>query len=301
MLKITTSVIICTRNRLDDIILCLNSVAQQTKVPEELLVIDSSTQPINQYEKFQAVFNNQLFPQSQLIYKHTKPGLTYQRNVGIALSSKEIIYFFDDDTILEATYLQEMNLIFDSNPQYAGGMGSITNIDPKKNNLHRLLRIMFLLQRDYASGKFTTSGIPTHPYGTTTFKRIEVLGGCCMAFRSSILECYKFDEHLTRYAYMEDCDIARRISFERPLFYNPKARLKHLASPLSRDAIIDNRAMFIKNYSYLFFKNFYPRNKFKILAYSWSILGLFIEAILLRNKDCLKGYCKGLRDYYKNS
>lgn len=299
-MKLSTSVILCTRNRPDDLILCLQSLALQVELPNELIIVDSSNEPIFNLQKIQEVFAPKIFPSTKLIYKHSTPGLTLQRNIGISLATQEIIYFFDDDTIIEPDYIKNMQAVFEASPAYAGGMGAITNLDPKKNNWHRLLRKIFLLQSDYASGNFTASGFPTHPYGTTAFKNIEVLGGCCMAFRASILAQHKFDEKLTRYAYMEDCDIARRISYTSPLFFNPQARLQHLSSPLARDAVIDNRAMLIKNYSYLFFKNFYPRNKFKIFAYSWSVFGLFVEAVLLRDKNYIRGYIKGLREYYRS-
>ncbi len=302
MAVVSSSVILCTRNRITDVITFLQSLTQQTQFPDQLIIIDSSDRPIVELDIFSAIFNAACFTQTQLLYKHTSPGLTYQRNVGISLATQEIIYFFDDDTILESDYLDQMNKIFAQYPEYAGGMGTVSNTPPQQDNIYRLVRnivhAVFLLQSNYASGTFKVSGIPTHAYGTHEFKRVEVLGGCCMAFRASILAKHKFDEKLIGYAFMEDCDISRRISYEFPLFYNPKARLKHNESPLARDRVIDNRAMYIKYYSYLFFKNFYSRNRFKIIAYCWSVMGLFLEALLMRNKDYLKGYCKGLKEYY---
>jgi GT2 family glycosyltransferase len=302
MNTVTSSVILCTRNRLTDVISFLKSLSLQIEFANQLIVIDSSTQPINEIETFNEIFNEINFPKTQLIYIHTSPGLPYQRNVGISHVTKDIIYFFDDDTILESNYLQVMNAIFAAHPEYAGGMGTVTNTPPKQDNVFRLARnivhSIFLLQSNYSSGNFKISGIPTHAYGTEKFKNVEVLGGCCMAFRASALAKHKFDESLGGYAFMEDCDISRRVSYDAPLFYNPRARLQHLESPLARDRVLDNRAMYMKNYSYLFFKNFYPRNKLKIIAYGWSVIGLFVEAVLMLKKDYIKGYYKGLKQYY---
>jgi GT2 family glycosyltransferase len=293
--RLTTSVIICTRNRLTDLLTCLASLRAQTAQPTELIIIDSSDTPLTNHASFTAAFHAAQFLHTQLIYDHTTPGLTYQRNCGIARASGDVLYFFDDDVALEPDYLAQMNSAFAQHPEYGGGMGSITNMDPYKRSLSRLLHIIFLLPRDYASGLFTWSGMPTHAYGTQQFKRVEVLGGCCMAYRSWALAAHRFDEQLTRYGYMEDADIARRISRTHPLFFNPLARLQHHNSPLARDAIADNRAMFVQNYSYLFFKNIYPRNRLKIIAYAWSITGLFLEALLTRNGLYSAGYRQGLR------
>lgn len=294
MVKLTNSVIICTRNRINDLVNALGSIQRQTVSPGELIIVDSSTDPVDTTQEFKHIFNEHNFPCTRLVYKHTEPGLTYQRNRGIELSTGEVLYFFDDDVLLEPSYLAEMQKIFDKQPDVGGGMGTITPMEPFCHNWNITLRKFFLLQRDYSSGKFTFSGMPTHAYGTEHFRMVEVLGGCCMAFRRKALEKHKFDENLRFYGYMEDCDISWRVSREYPLFYNPAARLQHLNSPLNRDKVIENRAMLVRNYTYLFFKNVFPHRRLALLGYCWSIIGLFIEALLLRQTAYIHGYCKGL-------
>lgn len=272
-----TSVIVCTRNRIHDLLCMLDSTAKQTVLPDEIIIVDSSTQPINQDDRFQSIWSQSVFS-CKLIYKHTTPGLTYQRNQGVLLAAGDIIYFFDDDVVLSQTYIEEMNRAFHENPAYGGGMGTVSNIGSYKPRVN-IPRALFFLQRNYASGKFTVSGMPTHAYGRNEFTTVEVLGGCCMAFRSFVFERYGFDEALHLYGYMEDCDFSYRVSRSWPLFYNPRAQLEHRESPLNRDSVIDNKAMFIANYTYLFFKNFYPKSKWKIGAYWWSIAGLFLKQL----------------------
>ncbi len=294
MPKLTNTVILCTRNRLADIQQCLPSLAQQTLAPEKLIIIDSSDEPIINTESFTSIFNNKMFPNTHLIYKHTKPGLPYQRNVGVSLSSGDIIYFFDDDVLLQKNYLEQMHQVFTQNPAYGGGMGSVLDVPAKQNNIDRFIRNIFLLQRDHAAGMFTWSGMPTHAYGTSEFKTVQVLGGCCMAYRSFVFDKHQFDEQLNGYAYMEDCDMSARVAQDYQLFFNPIAQLTHTHSPISRDSLVKNKAMYIRNYRYLFFKNFYSNNRLKIVAYYWSILGLFIQALFLRDKKVIQGYLKGL-------
>ena len=294
MVQLKTTVILCTRNRASDIITCLDSLSKQIEEPRELIIVDSSDQPLEKNLQFQKQFSKDQFPKTSLKYLHTNPGLTYQRNVGIVHATGELVYFFDDDVILDEAYLHEMNAVFQKHSEYAGGMGTISNVK-KGSSRYQLFRKLFLLPREEGSGNFTWSGMPTHPYGKNKFKRVEVLGGCCMAFRKEILQKHTFDEQFHGYAYMEDGDIARRISYEKPLFFNPKAQLQHLESPAARDRIVDNSAMFVYNYRYLFFKNFYKQNKLKIVAHWWSLLGLFVEGALLRDWQRVRGYWKGLR------
>ena len=297
-MPLTISVIICTRNRVNDLANCLESLTKQTERIHELIIVDSSDLTLKKSAQIKPFFDQKRHFFDNLIYLHTKPGLTYQRNVGIKRASGDTIYFFDDDVELETNYLKEMNAVFEQHPEYAGGMGAIKNLGAPPSWRYRWYRSFFLLPRLYASGKFTWSGMPTHPYGGTQFKNVEILGGCCMAFRREALQQHLFDEQLRGYCYMEDADIARRISFEHSLFYNPRAQLVHHESPVARDQLVDRSAMLVYNYSYLFFKNSYPRRRLKIIAYYWSLLGLFLEALLMRDTEKITGYKKGLKQWY---
>lgn len=291
------SVIIPTRNRISDLIRCLQSLVIQSVKPGEILIIDSSDTPIISEQKFLDIAAELSKNNITLIYKHTSPGAAYQRNVGIALASGDVFYFFDDDVVLKSDYIFHLQKTLELNSQYAGGMGLI-NGTYKLFSINRFLRILFFMQRARASGHFTFSGMPTHPYGKPAFREVSVLCGCS-CYRSHIAKKYLFDEKLGRYSYMEDCDLSKRVSRNHKLFYNPEAQLDHLHSPLARDSIPQNRAVFIRNYSYLFFKNFYPENRLRILGYCWTVTGLFIEAlILIRSLDYLHGYAWGLRDYF---
>ena len=299
--RLTMSVIICTRNRLDCIGACLQSLAFQTILPDELIIVDSSSIPLIAQQSFLAIFNEHTFSHTNLLYRHTKPGLTYQRNFGIDMAHGDIVYFFDDDVVLEPHYIKEMQRIFAGHPKYAGGCGSITNIAPYKKTFRDFVRKVFLIQRNHASGNFTSSGMPTHTYGTTEFKEVQTLGGCCCAYRATVFKDNRFDEHLKRYAYMEDCDFSKRVANNHKLFYNPFAKLVHNQSPLNREKLVDFRTMFSNYYTYLFFKNFYPEHKLRIIAYLWSMTGLCFEAIYSTITQCnagyIKGYCKGIYLY----
>jgi len=296
---VSSSVIICTRNRTADLVHALNSLAQQTELPTELIIVDSSTTPVQGEESFASVFSPNYFPATQLKYLHTGPGLPYQRNIGIAHATCAVVHFLDDDVELDANYLQSMNSVFNNNPHFAGGMGTVCNIpDSYRYKAYCMLSRVFLLQRNFASGNFTLSGLPTHAYGNNKFASVEALGGCCMAYRRTVFQKHLFDEKLGGYAFMEDCDFSRRVSFDAPLFFNPDAKMLHFASPLARDGVVKNRAMYAYNYTYLFFKNVYPRNRLKIVFYCWSVIGLFVVAIAKRDWLGMRGYVQGLRNYY---
>jgi GT2 family glycosyltransferase len=298
---LTNSIVICTRNRRTDMLTFLRSLQKQIMRPTELIIVDSSDHPLSNDQEFTQLCALHQQAGIRVIVEHTRPGLAQQRNIGASKSEADILYFFDDDVELEPDYIAQMTEVFTQHPDYGGGMGSVQNVPAPARKLYRCLRTLFLLQQDRSSGNFTWSGMPTHTYGTNTFKNIEVLGGCCMAYRRSIYMQHLCDEQLEKmsgYAYMEDCDLSWRVSHAHPLFFNPAARLNHYHSPASRDGIEKRCAMYVHNYSYLFFKNVYPLNKIKIFAYGWSIFGLYVQALLYRQWHEIKGYTQGLRYFY---
>jgi GT2 family glycosyltransferase len=301
--SLSNGVIVCTRNRYTDICTFLCSLQNQTLRPVELVIIDSSDKPLSQDQLFVELCARHEQNGTRMIVEHTRPGTSYQRNVGAMRAHADILHFFDDDVELASDYIEQMTSIFTENPTYGGGMGSVQNLPAPAGYVYRGLRSFFLLQQDRSSGMFTWSGMPTHTYGTHTFKQVEVLGGCCMAFRRSIYMQYMFDENLEKmsgYAYMEDCDLSWRVSRNHALFFNPAARLNHYHSPANRDGADKRAALYIHNYSYLFFKNLYPQTKIKIIAYLWSIFGLYLQAVVYRQWNHVRGYTKGLRYFYSN-
>ncbi len=294
MKKLTTSVIIPTRNRKFDILRCLKSLKQQTLLPDQIVIIDSSDTHLNIDPEFINFFNTDQFPKTDCVYLSTERGSAYQRNRGIERATGDIFFFFDDDVALKPDYLNVMVNTFIEHPYYGGGMSDISNIKSYRFNFIRLFRLFFMLDRNHADGRFTFSGMPTHAYGNTQFSEIEVLGGCCMAIRGDLIKNLMFDEKLRFYSYMEDCDVSLRLSQTHKLFFQPRTSLVHYESPVSRDRLFDNRAMYIANYSYLFFKNFYPQARWKILFYYWSVCGLLLEGILRADSRVFFGYLAGL-------
>ena len=295
-----TSVIVSTKNRVNEVIRFTKSLFNQIELPDELIFVDSSDVPIKSNKNF-INFLTEWQGKIEIRHIHSQVGLTKQRNVGIKEATGDIIYFFDDDTILKANYLQIMNKTFNDNPDYMGGMGTFIGMPEQsfKGAIVNLFRRFFLLQHDYSNGKFQISGFPRHPYGINKFMEIDVLGGCGMVYRKEIFKEFKFDENLTGYSYMEDVDFSRRVSHKYKLFYNPEAKLEHRHGSGGRGNIKDRKKMYMVNCRYLFFKNFYLRNRLFIIAHWWSILGLIIHSFIFEAKEATKGYIHGLKEFKK--
>lgn len=294
--------LICTRNREKDLLQALQSIALQSRTFREIIIIDSSDQSLRESEQFNNFFVSKNFGSTRLIYRHTEPGLTRQRNIGIALNTSDIINFFDDDVILERKYLEKVLEIFESNAHYMGGMVNLKNIK-KKPWYFYFFRRLFMLQSDNRSGKFTLSGFPAHSYipSNLSIKNkkniipVTVLNGCA-AYKKEVFADYLFDENLEDYGFMEDCDFSYRVSRKYKLFYYNQSLLEHFESRAGRSKQEILRRMYVRNYRYLFFKNFYKKNKLKIIFFYWSLLGLFLESFLRKRFWEIKSYKTGLKD-----
>jgi len=295
----TVSVIICTKNRPDDLMKCIDSLTVQTYPIHELVMIDSGD--IELYDIINN-YKNKL----NINYVRYKTSLTVARNKGIDKSRGDIILFLDDDVILNDKYVHNIVDVFKT---YGNDIGAVTGnivneqLDTKtlpnliKYSIIRkirnlLFKIFFL--RIFGTGRFQPSGFPTHPGGKKEVLFIECLAGANMAFRKEVLDKFKFDENLRGYCFMEDCDISYRVAQEYKIVYTPYAELIHNVSKASRDADFLRMKMLIENHHYLFKKNF-PQKAYNKFAFWVSMFGLFFVSFSGMQKDEFKGLCSGLK------
>ncbi|MEM9649721.1 MAG: glycosyltransferase [Bacteroidota bacterium] len=290
------SIIICTRNRKEELLRICRSISPQSYTNYEIVIVDSSNKEKTEKSEIEELIAGT----NNIVFINSEPGLTKQRNIGLNAANGDLFFFFDDDMILEENFLEEMVKVYQSNHDYYGGMGAFTDFKPPrlKHRFKKLVKNFFLLQQDYGNGKFHKSGFPQHPFGKEVFMETEVIGGAMMSFRREVFEEFKFDEHFSAYSYMEDVDISRRVSNKYKLFYNPKARAEHRHGEGGRGNYFENRRMYIYNHRYLFERNF-PQTMSNQIAHKWSILGLYAFAVISLNQPLLsfKAYSKGLKDY----
>lgn len=296
-MKLKTSVIICTRNRFDDFRSTVASLMLQSRLPDELLVVDSSDEKvIEEYLKSASL------PVS-VKYIHSDPGLTLQRNVGVRNSAGDILFFFDDDCELNQNYLACVETVFNNDAQGEIGAvgGRLENLfgDQAMTLRFRLERMVFVSLRflfgldDYGSGRFRLSGMATFPHHLMKGRYIDCLSGGLMTFRKEVFQKVEFDENLPGYGLMEDWSISKSVlDAGYKTYYEPSASLIHKESPQNRFNYFRWAEMFIVNYDYLFQKN-WRRDWFRLPFYYWALLGFVV--INLHNMDALRGAFSGLK------
>lgn len=279
------SVVIPTRNRRADLIALVKALESQTRLPDEVLVVDSSDDPVTALGSLLSV---------RVI--RSGPGACRQRNLGARESKGDLLFFFDDDVRPRPDFIALMAETFEGRPEYDGGMGTL-KATMSERSVGSLLCRLFMLQHEHGDGRFYPSGMPRHPYGTLDFKDIEVMGAGLMAVRRSVFtdDRVVFDERLT--LSQQDTDFSWRLSRRRRLFFDPRAVVEHELSPVGRPKAIERGRRYMFNYRYLFFKNVLPSAPWSRLAHWWAVLGMFVVAAATGAGGLLLGYAAGYLDF----
>lgn len=232
----------------------------------------------------------------------TAPGLTRQRNIGIRASTGDLLFFFDDDVVLDPDYLRHAVAVYadDRSERIGAVCGHVLLPPPPRLSPGSMMRAavqsLFLLD-SLGDGRLKLSGFPTFPHRQETGRDIECLSGCCMSFRRAVFARAQFDEALSGYSFMEDIDIAQSVRKQGyAIYYEPAARLEHRESVGGRETREDVSRMLVRNYDYLFRKH-WNTGVLRRLAFRWALLGLLVKGLVpRRNMARLRGTRAGLRD-----
>lgn len=287
------SVIVCTRNRASELLAVLAALRAQTRVPDEVVIVDAGDRSLLESDRAADIRGCGL----NVTHMHVAPALARQRNLGARASTGDLLVYLDDDVVPDPDFLATMEETFERHPEYEAGMGTLKTPLPRWTR-GGIVGRLFLLQREHGDGRFSASGMARHPYGTTEFRDVEVFGTGLMAVRRRVFvdEGIEFDERLTGYSSQEDADFSRRLSRRHRLFFNPRAVVDHRPSPHGRASVFEQSRAYMQNFRYLYGKNFRPAAPWTLPLHWWAVVGLFIVAIGGRSWDRVRGYAAGLRE-----
>jgi GT2 family glycosyltransferase len=294
------SLIICTYMRPRSVLQLLQSVQEQTLYPDEILIIDGST---NQ-ETALILEENQFQHLHYFAVPPTHRGLTKQRNYGIERigTTMEVVCFLDDDTVLEQVYFEEIIKTFEEHQDVSGVGGvainenSWTLAEPNKkydsrryylwegfvykegqrNVVRNYLGLQSNLEPgrmpDYSHGK--TCGFPLN--GKTY--EVDLLIGMSFAYRRKVVDSIRFSSYFEGYGLYEDADFSiRALPFGKNVI-NTKAQLSHYHHPSGRPNQYRYGKMVVRNGWYVWrVKNPKPSLNAKIKWHSITILLAFIR------------------------
>jgi GT2 family glycosyltransferase len=228
----------------------------------------------------------------------TPPGLTRQRNAGLARVAGDVVVFLDDDARVDQGAFDVIARAYED-PGVVGATGRV--VEPSSHRVggqrSQVRRLLAVRQRE---GTFTTFGYPRRIVDGSRPADVEFMPGCFMSARTSTAREVGFDEGLPGYALAEDEDFSYRVSRLGRIRYLPEAVVHHDNSGFGhRDRRAFGRAVLV-NRHYLFRKNFpqtvSARGGFvllvfvllahRLLNFDWrGLQGLFDGVVALRRGE----------------
>ncbi len=200
------SVIIPTYKRYEDILPTLDSLNQQTLLPDDVIIFDESPDDVlrTTLRNFKAKY-----PIKYIWSPSEFRLLARARNKAGRLSKGDVILFLDDDVLLDPCYLENLVSFLKNYPNVMGLMGFIMN-QTRFSFLYELMNRLFLRPYHSQSLKVLRSFVPTYTESPVT-SSTEWLSGCNMAYKREVFEHLEFDWKLLKYSYSEDVDFSFRV------------------------------------------------------------------------------------------
>jgi len=223
------SVVIPTRNRPDPLRDCLLSVARQTRLPSEIIIVDSSDD--NATEELAGSLSAQ-FPVSLVYQRSAARSTAAQRNRGAEASRGDIILFLDDDVVLEPNFIAEIMRVFedDTKGEVGGVSGTIVGDGygpPSRLNALLLRALGGRMEGSYAC-RLVGPAINFYPTdGPDAIQPVEWLNGAAMAYRREAYLAERSWETFAGYSFMEDVHLSARVARRYRLLNTTRARLLH--------------------------------------------------------------------------
>ena len=289
--------------RAEPLLQLLNSVKMQTKYPNEILIIDGST---NQDTASSLGRNNW----ESLSYFAVPPqhrGLTKQRNYGIerVAADSEVVCFLDDDTVLKQDYFEQLLKTYETYPDAVGVGGYISNesktefvgenYEPKvtefffdgwkrRDGSRFVLRKKLGLDSDcppgYSSSYSHGRSVGFLPPSGKTYP-VEMLMGGVSSFRKKVFETLQFSTYFEGYGLYEDADFTLRVSKIGKLYLNTAAQLYHYHDASGRPNQYLYGKMVVRNGWYVWrTKNPHPKCKDRC---KWHAITLLLTAVRFVN------------------
>ena len=263
------TVVICTRNRPDDLKLTLGRLRSTTKGVDVLVADSSDPDPAEEVAAIVEADGSTLLT--------CAPGLARQRNQALDWLAAErpgaaYVHFIDDDTEVLPDYLASIERTFAQRPEVAGVGGVVTN---QSRPRHIGPKAFFGLY-SRTPGQVLPSGRPTigHYEGWEATDP-QWLPGCAMSFRLAQLDGIRFDDRLEGYSLGEDLYFSFEVAGHHPLAIDPQARVIHHFSPTNRHS--RHRIAREKVALYHRFVREHHDRGLRLPAFWWSVAG---EALL---------------------
>lgn len=218
---------------------CLRCLEKQTRLPNEIKVVDAS----DDSEETEALLRKEFasfFEKVPLIFVKSPKGITRQRNIAADGLTTDVLIYLDDDTLVFPEYVENVMRIFEADTKkIVGGVEGTVVLDQMntvghKGSLKQKLQTFLNFLRIKWIGPFYPPHLlsPVVPVpqelNSLSIAALRNLYGCVMSYRTALVQKYRFNENLKLYSFLEDFDLSYRIGKHYALVRCAEARAYHL-------------------------------------------------------------------------
>lgn len=234
------SIVIPTYHRPKTLAECLDSIILQTSPPKEVIIVDNgSGQESEKVVQERAMGLERRRIQVKYVKNKENSGAS-ARNLGVSLSTGELVAFLDDDVVLERDHYKAIVAVFAERAEALGVQGYNQG---SENTFSRIEQSVFwglveafgkisqaysFFERDKC--RVLPSLCVTYPFPSLSRTiQCEWVSTCTGVFRRKVFEEFRLDNNLKKYSWNEYLDFSYRIFKKYPnsLFTTPGAKYWH--------------------------------------------------------------------------
>jgi len=223
------AIVIPTIGRYEELRRLLASLAAQTRLPDEILILDE--------DQSSRVFGSQ-FPQLKIRVAAAPGSASFKRNAGFKAVRPGVglVGFMDDDIVLQPQAIENLLGFWQTAEDGLGGTGcNWVNAPPPFARRLKSLRLtsrLGLYRSD--AGAVLPSGFQTLMTYFAQSTYVQWLPSGAAVYSRRVLEEFAFDEWFEGYSYLEDLDFSYRVGKKYKLAVVAGARFYHHPSPVGR-------------------------------------------------------------------
>lgn len=292
--------VVPTKDRPRELLALLDNLEGQTRVPEKVVVVDSSEEPATPFLDGKS-------DNGWILYRrHAPPSAAAQRNAGIqAVGGRfDLIGLLDDDVTLAPDAIERMLAFWQSEESRGVGGAAFNQLHETSilaaSVLKRSRMVNFLGLYARRPGSVAPSGWHSLIGTVRRNTRVEWLQTGAAVWRSEVFGEYEFDEYFDSYSYLEDLEFSYTVGREWALVVVADAQYEHHGAPGGRvdaerfgEIEVRNRLYFVRKHG---------------LSMSRCIIGLvirfgltLIDVVKERNRDSVlraRGNLAGFLRYF---
>ena len=293
MKTIGVSVIVPTAGRPEALAAVLRSLASDAVQPTEVVVVDAG-----QNDFVDSVPNAKW--ELRRIQAGTR-GAAIQRNEGVAAATQDVVWFIDDDAILEPGCTESLWEALQSSAQIGGVSAMIANQSYHAPGFVSRSVFCLLHGRDEKSfaGRVIGPAVNLLPEDNDALPEVvavEWLNTTCTMYRREALPTPAFDNFFTDYSLMEDLALSLRVAKRGWKLANVRsARIYHDSQSGSIKAdVVGMAAMELVNRHYVMTQVMRQRRFLDYLRlFVWEMFQLSVCALRSTSRDGFLKTCKG--------